>query len=151
MVLSEIVNGYGLLFAVISLVPHIVYMRTHTLDTSAFTNRGMVYIDRIGRFFSLFLMAFQLHILEQGFPEPKALMERFWLIVMGVCSLLYVLLWLLFFKRESRGTALSLIMLTAFMVMLSGLLQVKTLLLTAGVVWLIGDLYLFSRYFKNRK
>ena len=60
MVLSEIVNGYGLLFAVILLVPHIVYMRTHTLDTSAFTNRGMVYFDRIGRFFSLFLMAFQL-------------------------------------------------------------------------------------------
>ncbi len=35
------------------------------------------------------------------------------------------------------------------MVMFSGILQVNTLLLTAGIVYLIGELYLFSRYFRK--
>ena len=94
----DVVNVYGLLFAAVLLVPHIVYMKTHTLDTGVFANRAMVYIDRVGRLASLFLMSFHIGVLELGFTEPQALMRRFWLIVMGVCSVLYALLWLLFFK-----------------------------------------------------
>ena len=145
----DVVNVYGLLFAAVLLVPHIVYMKTHTLDTGVFANRAMVYIDRVGRLASLFLMSFHIGVLELGFTEPQALMRRFWLIVMGVCSVLYALLWLLFFKKETKGCALGIILISSFMVMLSGILQVNTLLLTAGIVYLIGELYLFSRYFRK--
>lgn len=34
--------------------------------------------------------------------------------------------------------------------MMSGLLQVKTLLLTAGVVYLIGQLYVTNKYVKSK-
>lgn len=145
----DVVNVYGLLFAAVLLVPHIVYMKTHTLDAGVFTNRAMVYIDRVGRLASLFLMSFHIGVLELGFTEPQALMRRFWLIVMGVCSVLYALLWLLFFKKETKGCALGIILISSFMVMFSGILQVNTLLLTAGIVYLIGELYLFSRYFRK--
>ena len=145
----DVVNVYGLLFAAVLLVPHIVYMKTHTLDTGVFTNRAMVYISRVGRLASLFLMSFHIGVLELGFTEPQALMRRFWLIVMGVCSVLYALLWLLFFKKETKGCALGIILISSFMVMFSGILQVNTLLLTAGIVYLIGELYLFSRYFRK--
>lgn len=145
----DVVNVYGLLFAAVLLVPHIVYMKTHTLDTGVFTNRAMVYIDRVGRLASLFLMSFHIGVLELGFTEPQALMRRFWLITMGVCSVLYALLWLLFFKKETKGCALGIILISSFMVMFSGILQVNTLLLTAGIVYLIGELYLFSRYFRK--
>ena len=145
----DVVNVYGLLFAAVLLVPHIVYMKTHTLDTGVFTNRAMVHIDRVGRLASLFLMSFHIGVLELGFTEPQALMRRFWLIVMGVCSVLYALLWLLFFKKETKGCALGIILISSFMVMFSGILQVNTLLLTAGIVYLIGELYLFSRYFRK--
>ncbi|MBQ4262570.1 MAG: hypothetical protein II709_11850 [Ruminococcus sp.] len=145
----DVVNVYGLLFAAVLLVPHIVYMKTHTLDTGVFANRAMVYIDRVGRLASLFLMSFHIGVLELGFTEPQALMRRFWLIVMGVCSVLYALLWLLFFKKETKGCALGIILISSFMVMFSGILQVNTLLLTAGIVYLIGELYLFSRYFRK--
>ena len=145
----DVVNVYGLLFAVILAAPHIVYIKTHKLDTSAFSNRALVYIDRVGRLASLFLMSFHIGVLDLGFTEPQELMRRFWLISMGVCALLYTLLWLLFFKKESKGVALGIIMLFAFMVMFSGILQVNTLLLTAGIVYLIGELSLFSRYFRK--
>lgn len=145
----DVVNVYGLLFAAVLLVPHIVYMKTHTLDTGVFANRAMVYIDRVGRLASLFLMSFHIGVLELGFTEPQALMRRFWLIVMGVCSVLYALLWLLFFKKETKGCALGIILISSFMVTFSGVLQVNTLLLTAGIVYLIGELYLFSRYFRK--
>lgn len=145
----DVVNVYGLLFAAVLLVPHIVYMKTHTLDTGVFANRAMVYIDRVGRLASLFLMSFHIGVLELGFTEPQALMRRFWLIVMGVCSVLYALLWLLFFKKETKGCALGIILISSFMVMFSGILQVNTLLLTAGIVYLIGELYLFSQYFRK--
>lgn len=144
----DIVNVYGLIIAVMLLVPHIIYVRTHTYDKNKFTNRAMVYIDRTGRFFSLFLMAFNLGVLEQGFTEPKALMERFWMITVGVLTLVYLLLWLLFFKTGSKGVALAITFVSAFIIIFSGIIQVKTLLMTAGIVYLIGELYMFSRFFK---
>jgi len=145
----DLVNLWGLLFAVILCVPHIIYVRTHTVTTADYSNRAMVYIARVGRFFSVFLMAFNIGVLEEGFPEPKALMERFWLIVTGVLLLVYLLLWLLFFKTEKKGVALAMILVSAIAVIFSGIVQIKTLLMTAGVIYLIGELYLFSQFFKK--
>ena len=145
----DVVNIYGLIFATLLVIPHVVYAKSHSYNVNSFSNRAMVYIDRVGRFFSVFLMAFNIGVLEQGFTEPKALMERFWLITSAICVLIYALLWLLFFKKESKGVALAIILISAFVVMFSGILQVKTLLLTAGVVYLIGELYMFSQYYKK--
>ena len=144
----DVVNIYGLIIAAVLITPHIIYVKTHTYDKNKFTNRAMVYIDRIGRFSSLFLLSFNLGILEQGFTEPKDLMRRFWLITVGAMILIYLLLWLIFFKTGSKGAALAIVLVSAFIVIFSGILQVKTLLVTAGIVYLIGELYMFSRFFK---
>lgn len=143
----DVVNVYGLLFAVILAVPHIIYAKTHTYDMSVFDNRAMLYIDRIGRCFSLFLMAINVGVLEEGFTS--ALMKNFWLISTLIMSALYVLLWILFFKKERKWVAYSLTIISALIVMLSGLLQVKTLLLTAGIVYLIGELYMNKKVFSK--
>ena len=71
-------NGFGVLFAVLLVLPHVVFVKTKSYDKTVFTNKGMVYIDRIGRFFSVLLMAINIGVLEKGFTEPKELMERFW-------------------------------------------------------------------------
>lgn len=143
----DVVNVYGLLFAVILAVPHIIYAKTHTYDMSVFDNRAMLYIDRIGRCFSLLLMAINVGVLEEGFTS--ALMKNFWIISTLIMSALYVLLWILFFKKERKWVAYSLTIISALIVMLSGLLQVKTLLLTAGIVYLIGELYMNKKVFSK--
>ena len=135
-------NGFGVLFAVLLVLPHVVFVKTKSYDKTVFTNKGMVYIDRIGRFFSVLLMAINIGVLEKGFTEPKELMQRFWLITTAVLVLVYWLLWILFSKRNNQAAAYGIVAASAAAVMLSGILQVNTLLLTAGVVYLIGELYI---------
>ena len=45
----DVANVYGLLFAVILAVPHVVYARTHNYDLRAINNRAMLYIERTGK------------------------------------------------------------------------------------------------------
>lgn len=143
----DVVNVYGLLFAVILAVPHIVYARTHNYDLKAINNRAMLYIERTGKYCSLFLMGINIGVLEQGFTAP--IMEIYWLISTSVLIVIYVVLWILFFKKETKALAYLLTITAALIVIQSGLLQVKTLLLTAGIVYLIGELYVTSQAFKD--
>ena len=145
--LPQVVNIHGLLFAVILAVPHIVFARTHTYNIKAIDNRAMLYIERVGTYVSLILMAVNIGVLELGFTS--ALMESFWLVSTSVMTAIYVVLWIIFFKKESKVIAYLLTLLTAVIVILSGLLQVKTLLLTAGIVYLIGELYVTAKVFKD--
>ena len=143
----DVVNVYGLLFAVILAVPHIVYARTHNYDLEAINNRAMLYIERTGKYCSLFLMGINVGVLEKGFTDP--IMEVYWLISTAVLTVIYVVLWIVFFKKETKGFAYLLTITAALIVIQSGLLQVKTLLLTAGNVYLIGELYVTSQAFKD--
>lgn len=143
----DVVNVYGLLFAVILAVPHIVYARTHNYDLEAINNRAMLYIERTGKYCSLFLMGINVGVLEKGFTDP--IMEVYWLISTAVLTVIYVVLWIVFIKKETKGFAYLLTITAALIVIQSGLLQVKTLLLTAGIVYLIGELYVTSQAFKD--
>ena len=143
----DVVNVYGLLFAVILAVPHIVYARTHNYDLKAINNRAMLYIERTGKYCSLFLMGINIGVLEQGFTAP--IMEVYWLISTSVLTVIYVVVWIVFFKKETKGFAYLLTITAALIVIQSGILQVKTLLLTAGIVYLIGELYVTSQAFKD--
>ena len=142
----EVVNIYGLVFMLIMAAPHVVYARTHSYDVRGIENRGMVYIERIGKYCGAFLMAINLGVLEEGFTSE--LMKNFWLIAVSVLVAIYILLWVIFFKNGSKGIAYALTVVAAVVLMLSGLLQVKTLLLTAGIVYLIGELYVTSKVVK---
>lgn len=144
----DVVNVYGLLFAVILIVPHIVYAKTHNYDLSVFDNRGMLLLERIGKYCSLFLMAFHIGILDNGFTSP--VMQKFWFIFTAIMSAAYIAVWILFFRKERRVLAYILTVLSAVIFMLSGLLQVNTLLLTFGIIFLVGQLYLTSKYYKNK-
>ena len=143
----DVVNVYGLLFAVVLAVPHVVYARTHNYDLKVINNRAMLYIERTGKYCSLFLMGINIGVLEQGFTAP--IMEVYWLISTSVLTVIYVVVWIVFFKKETKGFAYLLTITAALIVMQSGLLQVKTLLLTAGIVYLIGELYVTSQAFKD--
>ena len=90
-------------------------------------------------------MAINVGVLEEGFTSD--LMRDFWFISTAIMIVVYIFLWILFFKKERKLTAYLLAILSAVIVMMSGLLQVKTLLLTAGIVYLIGELYVLKKVF----
>lgn len=139
----DVVNVYGLLFVIIMVVPHIVYARTHRYDIKSVGNRAMVYIERIGKYCGAFLMAVNIGVLEKDFTSD--LMKDFWLYSTAVLVAVYILLWILFFKINRKWIAYALTILAGFILMYCGLLQVKTLLLTAGIVYLIGELYVAKK------
>ena len=144
----SVVNPCGLAFTAVLIFPHIFYRRRHRIDKTAYANQGMYYIDRMGRFGSLFLMSFHLGVLERGFTEPKELMMRFWLISTAALLAVYLLLWGMFFKRERKHTAYLIVAVSAVIIVFSGILQVNTLLFTFGFVYLIGELYVVKQHFK---
>ncbi len=135
----DVVNVYGLLFAVILLVPHIIFAKTHRYDLRDIENRAMLYIERIGKYCSIFLMGINIGVLEEGFTSP--LMEQFWFVFTSVMAVVYIILWVLLFRKTSKLTSTLITVVFAVIVIISGLLQVKTLLLTAGIVYLIGEIY----------
>lgn len=143
----SVINIFGLLFNIILIVPHIVYAKTHTYDMTIFDNRAMLYIDRIGRYCSVFLMFVNIGLLEGGFTSDY--MKKYWIISSIVLSVIYVLLWLVFFKTEKKSVAYTIIIISALIIIQSGILQVKTLLLTFGIVYLIGELYMASKFFRK--
>ncbi len=122
----NIFNPFGMAFSALLILPHIIYRRRHTIDKEIYTNKAMYYIDRMGRFFSLLLMSFHTGVSERGFTEPKELMERFWIISTAVMLIAAV------------STAV---------IVFSGILQVNTLLFTAGFIYLAGELYIIKRHF----
>lgn len=135
----DVVNIYGLLFAVVLLIPHIIFAKTHRYDLKNIDNRAMLYIERIGKYGSIFLMSFNIGVLEEGFTSP--LMEQFWFIFTAVMSVFYILLWVLLFRKPCKTVSTLITVVFGIIVIISGLLQVKTLLLTAGIVYLIGEIY----------
>jgi hypothetical protein len=135
----DAINLRGLLFAVIILVPHIIFAKTHRYDLRDIGNRAMLYIERIGKYGSILLMAVNIGVLEEGFTSP--LMEQFWFVFTAVMSGVYILLWMIFFKKTNKLISTLITIVFSVIVIISGLLQVKTLLLTAGVVYLIGEIY----------
>lgn len=139
----DVVNVCGLLFVAIMIVPHIVYARTHNYDMKSVENRAMVYIERIGKYCGAFLMAINIGVLEKGFTSD--LMKRFWLYSTAVLVAAYIVLWILFFNTNKKGFAYILTILAGFILMYCGLLQVKTLLLTAGIVYMSGELYVVKK------
>ena len=76
-------------------------------------------------------------------------MLLFWMITVGAFTFVYLILWLWFFKTGSKGVALAITLVSAFIIIFSGIVQVKTLLFTAGIVYLIGEIYMFTRFFKD--
>lgn len=143
----NIFNPFGMVFSAALILPHIIYRRRHTIDKTIYTNKAMYYIDRMGRFLSILLMSFHSGVLERGFTEPKELMERFWLISTAFMLVIYLLLWVLFLKRERIAAARLIVAVSATVIVFSGILQVNTLLFTAGFVYLAGELYVVKRHF----
>lgn len=139
----DVVNVCGLIFTVIMAVPHIIYYKRTKCSKKNIENRAMVYIDNVGKYCGAFLMSINIGILEKGFTSE--LMENFWFIATTALIIIYLIAWIIFFKTEKKSLAYILSVIASIVLMLSGLLQVKTLLLTAGIVYLAGDLYVVRK------
>lgn len=141
------INVFGLLFSAVLVIPNIIYARSHNYSLDCVDNKAMLYIERIGKYCSLFLMIINIGILEQGFQSE--LMQKFWFIATSVLCVMYILFWISFLQNETYCKINILTIISGIIFILSGLLQLKTLLLTFGIVYLIGQLYVNNKFYKG--
>lgn len=145
--LFGVIDLYGLAFTAVLVVPHIIFAKTYDCDLSVIENRGMLYIERIGKYASALLMFVKIGVLELGFTSEY--MKNYWLISTLILCAVYVLFWVIFFKRQNLLWANLITVAAAIIVIQSGILQQKTLLLTAGIVYIIGQIYVNIKFFKR--
>ena len=138
----SVFNFVGMAFAAVLVLPNVFLLRSYPFDRERVPNKAMLLLARIGKFGSLLLMSVHLGVLEQGFTEPKELMQRFWWIATSVILAVYLLLFMLLFRSENPRIRRALAVLAAAVLIFCGILQVNTLLFTFGFVCLIGELYI---------
>ena len=81
----------------------------------------MLYIERIGKYCSIFLMGINIGVLEGGFTKP--IMETFWIISTCVLTVVALILWLLCYNRITKFWAYLLTAVTAVIFMKSRIMK----------------------------
>ena len=134
----DVVKLWGLLFAVILVVPHIVYARTHKVSTADYSNRAMVYIARTGRFFSAFLMAFNIGIAEFGFASTQHFVA--YLIANTALLVAYFIVYALYFKRQTNWKSMALAIIPSCLFLTDGILLRHYLLVSFAIIFALAHI-----------
>ncbi|MDY4611366.1 MAG: hypothetical protein SPD11_12220 [Sphaerochaetaceae bacterium] len=135
------INVPGMSVVVLMLLPNIIYAFICKGDENQ--NRChsflMNLVEQIGRYGSMFLMAFNIGVLESGFSSKAAFLS--WLFTIALLMLGYWVCWVLYFKKRRRGYALALAILPSLMFLLSGILQRHWLLSLSAVLFSAGHIH----------
>lgn len=100
------INFFNALIVVLMLIPNIIYAIKNKNNNSKTESKALSIVEQIGRYACMLLMILPLFIKEFGFSP----IEVMFLYVIGNIILLiqYYIFWGMFFKKETRSTAISL-------------------------------------------
>lgn len=133
------INVPGMLVVMLMLLPNIVYAFRNNGAENRCHSVAMNLIEQIGRYGSMFLMAFNIGVLENGFPSKVAFLS--WLFAIALLMLGYWICWAFYLRNRRRGYALTLAILPSLMFLLSGILQRHWLLTLFAVLFSTGHIY----------
>ena len=133
------INLFGLGIMVIIFVPNIVYMLRNKGLQNKCRSLPMNILEQIGRYGCLFLMVFNIGIAEFGFASDTGFMV--YLLGNGFSLIVYLAVWLRYFKKAERSGALALAILPTLIFLLSGITLQHWLLVGSSVVFGTGHIY----------
>lgn len=133
------INIFGLIIVVLMLIPNIQYALKFKDIENKCKNKIMNLLEQIGRYGSMFLMIFNIGILEYGFSSKLAFLV--WAVIMIVLMIAYWIVWLLYFKRLGLSYALILAIIPSAIFIFSGVLLRDYLLLIFGIIFCVGHVY----------
>ena len=141
----EWLNIFGLILVVLILVPNIIYAFKFRDQQNKCTNKIMNIIEQVGRYGCMFLMIFNLGIAEFGFASKA--MFLVYLIGNAAFLLSYLIIWILYFKKQTFWKQLSLTIIPTCLFLLSGITMQHYLLVIWSVIFGIGHIFVTN---KNR-
>ena len=141
----EWLNIFGLILVVLILVPNIIYAFKFRDQKNKCTNKIMNIIEQVGRYGCMFLMIFNIGIAEFGFASKA--MFLVYLIGNAAFLLSYLIIWILYFKKQTYWKQLALTIIPTCLFLLSGITMQHYLLVIWSVIFGIGHIYVTN---KNR-
>lgn len=132
-------NIYGFIIIVLMLLPNLMYAYKNKNIENKCTNRIINIIEQIGRYCSMFLMIFNIGLLEFGFRLDSDFW--IWLISIFTLLLLYWIFWFFYFKKPKIIFAMLLAIIPSAIFIFSGFILRHWLLVIFGVIFSFGHIY----------
>lgn len=133
------INGFGAIIIIVMMIPNILFAVKNKDMTNRCDNRMMNVIEQIGRYACLVLMWLPLLVWKFGF---RSVFEMFaYIIGSGILLTVYLVIWVLYFKKPTMRTAVSLAVIPTIIFLLCGILLRHWLLVAAALLFGVGHIY----------
>ncbi len=133
------INIFGIIIVVLMLIPNIIYAFKFKGAENKCKNKVVNFLEQIGRYGSMFLMIFNIGMLEFGFSSKLAFLV--WVNVMFLLLIAYWVGWILYFKRPVLKYSMALAIIPSFIFLLSGILLRHYLLVVFAVIFSVGHVH----------
>ena len=130
----EWVNIFGLLFIAVIMIPNIIYaIKCKEGFTNKWNHKIVETIEQIGRFSCLCFMIFNIPGTWFGWWSDEAFV--IYLVVNIILTLLYCVIWIICFKKNTMFKALALSIIPSIVFLFSGIMSRSVLLIIASVLF----------------
>lgn len=136
----EWLNFFGLAAMICMLIPNAIYALKKKGGVNHCKNKAVNITEQVGRFTSMFLMIFNIGILEYGFRSDEEF--ALWLFGLIALMLLYWIFWLIYIFRRPVFVMLMLAIIPSVIFIGTGIMQRHILQIVFGIVFAAGHLFI---------
>ena len=130
----EWINVFGAVFIVVIMVPNIIYaLKCRDGFENKWNNKGVEIVEQIGRFGCFGCMFINIPGTWFGWWSDEAF--AMYLIVNSILIILYCLIWIICFRKNTVFKALALSIIPAVIFMFSGIMSRSVLLIVASLLF----------------
>lgn len=130
------INVIGIIIVAVMLIPNILYSVKNKKSQNRYKNKIVNILEQIGRYISMILIIFPIGI--SGFSNVGCMLV--YLIANGVLLLLYLIVWLFYFRRKSLHKVLLLSVIPTMIFLISGITLIHWGLIVSSVIFGISHI-----------
>lgn len=133
------INGVGVVIIIIMMIPNIRFAIKNKDMINQCDNRLMNVIEQIGRYACFVLMWFPILVWKFGFQSVFEMLA--YIIGSGVLLIVYLVIWVFYFKKPTMKTAAALAVIPTIIFLLCGIILRHWLLVLAALLFGVGHIY----------
>ena len=132
--MMEWINVFGTVFVVIIMIPNIIYaLKCKNGFENKWHNKAVQIVEQIGRFGCFGFMIINIPGTWFGWWSDEAF--AMYLIVNSILIILYCLIWIIYFRKNTVFKALALSIIPVVIFMFSGIMSRSVLLIVAALLF----------------
>ena len=133
------INIFGLITVVLMLIPNVLYaIKFKGQETTCKCCRSIYILEHIGRYGSMFLMAFNIGIAEFGFASDGHFVAYF--IANIILLVAYWFVYALYFHKRTNGKSMALAIIPSCIFIIDGILLRHYLLVSFAIIFALSHI-----------